>query len=82
MTQLRATAGIKVHGHQRQPAPPGAHGYLAFRVTNTPYQTPYKLVPPFQQVLVQGSQTGARPGLQRVLRYCEEWYVANLHCQQ
>ena len=31
----------------------GTYGYLAFRVTNTPYQTPYKLVPPFQQVLVQ-----------------------------
>jgi hypothetical protein len=32
----------------------GSPGYYAFRVTNTPYQTPYKLVPPFQQVLVQG----------------------------
>ena len=30
-----------------------------FRVTNTPVQTPYKLIPPFQQVLVQGRQTGA-----------------------
>ncbi len=39
-----------------RPAPPGAYGYLAFRVTNTPWQTPYKLVPPFQQVLVQGQQ--------------------------
>jgi hypothetical protein len=27
--------------------------FLAFRVTNTPYQTSYDLVPPFQQVLVQ-----------------------------
>ena len=34
----------------------GAFGYLAFRVTNTPWQTPYKLVPPFQQVLVQSRQ--------------------------
>jgi hypothetical protein len=30
--------------------------FLAFRVTNTSYQTPYPLVPPFQQVLVQTSQ--------------------------
>jgi hypothetical protein len=30
--------------------------FLAFRVTNTPYQTPYSLVPPFQQVLVQTTQ--------------------------
>ena len=41
-------------GRHRQPHTPGAFGYLAFRVTNTPHQTPYKLVPPFQQVLVQG----------------------------
>ena len=41
---------------RRQPAPPGAFGFLAFRVTNTPWQTPYKLIPPFQQVLVQGGQ--------------------------
>jgi hypothetical protein len=39
---------------RRWPAPPGAYGYLAFRVTNTPFQTPYELIPPFQQVLVQG----------------------------
>ncbi len=30
--------------------------FLAFRVTNTSYQTPYELVPPFQQVLVQSKQ--------------------------
>jgi hypothetical protein len=30
--------------------------FLAFRVTNTSYQTPYALVPPFQQVLVQSKQ--------------------------
>ncbi len=47
-------ASQRVHDNRRQPAPVGASGYLAFRVTNTPYQTPYKLVPPFQQVLVQG----------------------------
>jgi hypothetical protein len=41
---------------RRQPAPPGAFGYLAFRVTNTPWQLTYKLVPPFQQVLVQSAQ--------------------------
>jgi hypothetical protein len=39
---------------RRQPNTPGAFGYLAFRVTKTPFQTPYKLVPPFQQVIVQG----------------------------
>ncbi len=43
-------------GRHRQPHTPGAFGYLAFRVTNTPWQTPYKLVPPFQQVLVQGKK--------------------------
>jgi hypothetical protein len=31
-------------------------GFLLFRVTNTPHQTPYNLIPPFQQVLVQGRQ--------------------------
>jgi hypothetical protein len=41
---------------RRQPAPVGTYGFLAFRVTNTPWQTPYKLIPPFQQVLVQGGQ--------------------------
>ena len=30
--------------------------FLAFRVTNTPYQTPYPLIPPFNQVLVQSRQ--------------------------
>jgi hypothetical protein len=30
--------------------------FLAFRVTNTPFQTPYPLIPPFQQVLVQTTQ--------------------------
>lgn len=30
--------------------------FLAFRVTNTPYQTPYELIPPFQQVLVQSAE--------------------------
>jgi hypothetical protein len=44
------------HTPGHQPAPPGAFGYLVFRVTNTPYQTPYKLIPPFQQVLVQGKK--------------------------
>ena len=48
-----ADAGTRVLDHRRKPAPVGTYGYLAFRVTNTPYQTPYKLVPPFQQVLVQ-----------------------------
>jgi len=43
-----------VNDHRHAPAPPRAYGYLAFRVTNTPHQLTYKLVPPFQQVLVQG----------------------------
>jgi hypothetical protein len=46
-------AGEVAKTHRRQPAPVAAFRYLAFRVTNTPFQTPYKLVPPFQQVLVQ-----------------------------
>ncbi len=46
----------RVHHQRRKPAPAGAFGYLAFRVTNTPWQTPYKLIPPFQQVLVQSVQ--------------------------
>ncbi len=49
-SHARAQVGDHAHG----PAPARASGYLLFRVTNTPYQTPYKLVPPFQQVLVQG----------------------------
>jgi hypothetical protein len=51
-----AAAGDVATSHRRQRAPVGAFGYLAFRVTNTPFQTPYKLVPPFQQILVQGRQ--------------------------
>jgi hypothetical protein len=47
-------AAPRVRDDRRQPAPVGAFGFLAFRVTNTPWQTPYKLNPPFQQVLVQG----------------------------
>ena len=31
-------------------------GFLLFRVTNTPFQTPFNLIPPFQQVLVQARQ--------------------------
>jgi hypothetical protein len=42
--------------HRRKPAPPGTFGFLTFRVTNTPFQTPYNLIPPFQQVLVQRRQ--------------------------
>jgi len=53
-----ATSDVRtsVQNARRQPAPVGAYGFLAFRVTNSPWQTPYKLVPPFQQVLVQGGQ--------------------------
>ena len=45
--------GERAVSHRGRPAPAGSFGYLAFRVTNTPWQTPYKLVPPFQHVLVQ-----------------------------
>jgi hypothetical protein len=55
-TIAASDVGRGAHDTNRRPAPPGAYGYLAFRVTNTPYQTPYKLVPPFQQVLVQFAQ--------------------------
>ena len=53
---LTTHAGPQAKDLRRQPEPAGAFGYLAFRVTNTPWQTPYKLVPPFQQVLVQSGQ--------------------------
>ena len=53
---LTTHAGPQTKDLRRQPEPAGAFGYLAFRVTNTPWQTPYKLVPPFQQVLVQSRQ--------------------------
>jgi len=53
---LTTHAGPQTKDLRRQPAPVGTYGYLAFRVTNTPWQTPYKLVPPFQQVLVQSGQ--------------------------
>jgi len=53
---LTTHASPRAHDHLHRPEPVGAFGYLAFRVTNTPYQTPYKLVPPFQQVLVQGQK--------------------------
>ncbi len=53
---LTTHAGPQAKDLRRQPAPPGAFGYLAFRVTNTPWQLTYKLVPPFQQVLVQSGQ--------------------------
>src|SRR5271166_5138709 len=53
---LTTHAGPQTKDLRRQPAPVGTFGYLAFRVTNTPWQTPYKLVPPFQQVLVQSRQ--------------------------
>ena len=49
-------ASPETHVQRREPEPVGAFGYLAFRVTNTPWQTSYKLVPPFQQVLVQSGQ--------------------------
>jgi hypothetical protein len=55
-TVATSHVGSSVQDARRQPAPIGTYGFLAFRVTNTPWQTPYKLVPPFQQVLVQGGQ--------------------------
>jgi hypothetical protein len=53
---LTTHAGPQTKDLRRQPEPVGTFGYLAFRVTNTPWQTPYELVPPFQQVLVQSAQ--------------------------
>jgi hypothetical protein len=53
---LNTKDGPQAHDHRRQPEPVGTFGYLAFRVTNTPHQTPYELNPPFQQVLVQGRE--------------------------
>ena len=53
---LTTHAGPRTKDLRRQPEPAGAFGYLAFRVTNTPWQTHYKLVPPFQQALVQSVQ--------------------------
>jgi hypothetical protein len=48
-------SGLPVRADRaRQPS--RDNSFLAFRVTNTPYQLPYKLVPPFQQVLVQSAQ--------------------------
>jgi hypothetical protein len=41
---------------ERAPKPSGENVFLAFRVTNTPRPLHYKLVPPFQQVLVQSLQ--------------------------
>jgi hypothetical protein len=38
-----------------KPQPPLPTHFLAFRVTNPSAQTPYPLVPPFQQVLVQST---------------------------
>jgi len=53
---LTTHAGPRTQDLSRRPAPVGTYGYLAFRVTNTPWQTPYTLIPPFQQVLVQSRQ--------------------------
>jgi hypothetical protein len=47
-------AGQRVADHSHHSQPAKKPGFLLFRVTNTPHQTPYELVPPFQQVLVQG----------------------------
>jgi hypothetical protein len=51
---LATHAGPLFHDHRSQPAPIASSGFLLFRVTNTSSQIPYELVPPFQQVLVQG----------------------------
>ncbi len=63
----KANASTGQLDHRRKPAPVGAYGYLAFRVTNTPYQTPYSLNPPFQQVLVQGK----KPAPGQVYNVCD-----------
>ena len=52
-------AHLSSHASPTQPANPPVDkdpGFLLFRVTNTPHSTPYNLVPPFQQVLVQARQ--------------------------
>jgi hypothetical protein len=45
-----------LHDQSRQARTGRPAGFLLFRVTNTPHQTPYNLIPPFQQVLVQKAQ--------------------------
>ncbi len=54
-----AHANTTSHAPANTPADPSTArqpGFLLFRVTNTPHQTPYDLIPPFQQVLVQARQ--------------------------
>jgi hypothetical protein len=53
---LTAHISPKAHADRRQPDPAKSPGFLIFRVTNTSAQIPYELIPPFQQVLVQGTQ--------------------------
>ena len=62
---VTSPASHLLHPNATSHAPPSAPsdrgnarstGFLLFRVTNTPHQTPYDLIPPFQQVLVQGAQ--------------------------
>ena len=40
---LTTHAGPRTQDLSRRPAPVGTYGYLAFRVTNTPWQIPYSL---------------------------------------
>ncbi len=48
--------GPRLHDQSGRHATAKTPGFLLFRVTNTPHQTPFPLNPPFQQVLVQGRQ--------------------------
>ena len=53
---MSAHVSPPAHAETRQHAPVTSPGFLLFRVTNTSAQLPYNLVPPFQQVLVQGKR--------------------------
>ena len=53
LAQSRTGLWVPIH-HLETPSLPTS--FLAFRITNTPWQTPVNLVPPFQQVLVQNRQ--------------------------
>ncbi len=48
------TRALAIDTHQAHDQKPTK--FLAFRVTNTPYQTAYPLIPPFQQVLVESTK--------------------------
>jgi hypothetical protein len=49
-SKARTLVADTARAHHQKPTK-----FLAFRVTNTSFQTPYPLVPPFEQVLVQSN---------------------------